>query len=81
MQVINIHRRLENSAESVPTAFSDSKRIKILIPYDGSENADVALADLRLKGLPDDLEAFVVVTDVWLPASRPKSPMRSALAE
>lgn len=69
MQVIDIHRRWENSTQPLPTALGNSKRMKVLVPYDGSENADVALADLRLAGLPDDLEGFVAVTDVWLPAS------------
>lgn len=37
-----------------------SKLMKILIGYDGSTYADVALDDLRIGGLPDELEAVVV---------------------
>ena len=69
MQVTNSNGRLERSPQALPNALRESKRTKVLVPYDGSENAEVALADLRIAGLPEDLEAFVAVTDVWLPAS------------
>jgi nucleotide-binding universal stress UspA family protein len=41
--------------------------MKVLIGYDGSDCADVALADLARAGLPEGGEALVVsVADVWL---------------
>lgn len=44
------------------------KRMKILIAYDGSECADMALEDLRRAGLPREAEALVLsVADVFLP--------------
>jgi nucleotide-binding universal stress UspA family protein len=44
--------------------------MKILIPYDGSEPAKAAIADLARAGLPDNIEATVLsVADVWLPPS------------
>ena len=45
------------------------KSIKVLIPYDGSESAGVALNDLRRAGLPQAFDAIVAVTNVWLPSS------------
>ena len=45
------------------------KSIKVLIPYDGSESAEMALDDLRRAGLPQALDALVAVTNVWLPLS------------
>jgi nucleotide-binding universal stress UspA family protein len=42
--------------------------MKILIAHDGSPAADLAVDDLRLAGLPDDVEALVLsVTERWLP--------------
>ncbi len=42
--------------------------MKILIPYDGSQNAENALRDLSEAGLPPGRhEVLIVVTDVWLP--------------
>ena len=42
--------------------------MKILIPYDGSEPAKAAIADLSRAGLPENVEATVLsVADVWLP--------------
>jgi nucleotide-binding universal stress UspA family protein len=46
-----------------------AEKIKILIVYDGSENAEAALDDLGRAGLPGGVEALVVVTDVCLPSS------------
>lgn len=43
--------------------------MKILIGYDGSECADLALLDLQRAGLPSIAEAHLVaVAEVWLPA-------------
>ena len=42
--------------------------MKVLIGFDGSECAEAALHDLRLAGLPEDVEAVVLtVANVWLP--------------
>jgi nucleotide-binding universal stress UspA family protein len=50
-----------------------SQKMKLLIAYDGSSFADVALDDLLRAGLPSEAEAFVLsVADVWgPPASSP----------
>lgn len=50
-------------------ALDQDKSIKVLIPYDGSESAEMALDDLRRAGLPQALDAIVAVTNVWLPLS------------
>jgi nucleotide-binding universal stress UspA family protein len=43
-------------------------RMKILVAYDGSECADVAIDDLGRAGLPEEAEALIVsVAEVWLP--------------
>ena len=45
-----------------------SERMKILIGYDGSECAEVALRDLRRAGLPVEADVLVMtVADVFLP--------------
>ncbi len=45
-----------------------NERMKILIAYDGSECADVALADLKRAGLPRQAEVIVLsVMEQWLP--------------
>jgi len=44
------------------------KKMKILIGYDGSTCSDAALDDLKLAGLPEEVEAVVMsVAEVWLP--------------
>ncbi|MDQ3804308.1 MAG: universal stress protein [Acidobacteriota bacterium] len=43
--------------------------MKILIPYDGSDSARAALDDLPRAGLPDEAEALILVTHVWLASS------------
>ena len=45
------------------------KRTRVVIPYDGSENAEAALDTLNAAGLPPELEVLVAVTNVWLPLS------------
>jgi nucleotide-binding universal stress UspA family protein len=62
----------ENFKRRLLTPLKDlhlDEKIKILILYDGSENAEVALDDLSRAGLPGGVEALVVVTDVCLPSS------------
>jgi nucleotide-binding universal stress UspA family protein len=44
------------------------ENMKILIAYDGSECAEIALADLRRAGLPAEAEALVMsLADVFVP--------------
>jgi nucleotide-binding universal stress UspA family protein len=51
-----------------------NKKMKILIAYDGSACADLALDDLHRAGLPQEAEALVVsVSEVWLPPPPPSS--------
>jgi len=48
-----------------------SKRIKVLIGYDGSSHSDAAVDDLRRAGLPSEVEALVVsVGDADSPSAR-----------
>jgi nucleotide-binding universal stress UspA family protein len=60
---------LERSPHAVPSAVGQDRRIKVLIPYDGSENAEAAFNEMRRAGLPQNLDALVAVTNVWLPLS------------
>jgi nucleotide-binding universal stress UspA family protein len=63
----------KNEASLAMHAMSDvqaqNKSIKVMIPYDGSESAEMALEDLRRAGLPQALNAIVAVTNVLLPLS------------
>src|SRR4030095_13340664 len=63
----------KNEASLAMHAMSDvqaqDKSIKVMIPYDGSESAEMALEDLRRAGLPQALNAIVAVTNVLLPLS------------
>ena len=56
-------------SRAISDARDQDKGIKVLIPYDGSENAEMALDDLKRAGLPQALDAIVAVTNVWLPLS------------
>lgn len=48
--------------------------MRLLIAYDGSKCADLALDDLTHAGLPADGEALVLsVAEVWLPPPQPSS--------
>jgi nucleotide-binding universal stress UspA family protein len=53
----------------MPTSALKKEKLKVFIPYDGSESSDTALDNLRRAGLPQGLEALVAVTQVWLPLS------------
>ncbi|HEY6246919.1 MAG TPA: universal stress protein [Pyrinomonadaceae bacterium] len=64
-QVQMLNRSLQTKAD----ASADRNAIKVLIPFDGSENSGVALSELRRAGLPEHFEVFLGVTDVWLPSS------------
>ena len=63
----------ERTFARLPHPMSDArdqdKSIKVLIPYDGSESAEIALDDLRRAGLPQALDVNIAVTNVWLPLS------------
>jgi nucleotide-binding universal stress UspA family protein len=49
-----------------------NKELKLLVAYDGSECSDAALDDLRVAGLPENVEATVLsITEIWLPPSSP----------
>jgi nucleotide-binding universal stress UspA family protein len=45
------------------------RKLRVFIPYDGSETAEATLTGLSRAGLPNEIEALVAVTDVWLPLS------------
>ena len=45
------------------------RKLRVFIPYDGSETAEATLTSLSRAGLPNEVEALVAVTDVWLPLS------------
>ncbi|HEY6120229.1 MAG TPA: hypothetical protein VIV66_09735, partial [Pyrinomonadaceae bacterium] len=68
-QILKNEQRFERLPSSMSTALGQSKHIKVLIPYDGSESGDAALDELRRAGLPQSLDAIVAVTNVWLPLS------------
>jgi nucleotide-binding universal stress UspA family protein len=64
----SVHR-WEGSSHTKHPGLRQATRTKVIIPYDGSENAEAALDTLNTAGLPPDLEVLVAVTDVWLPLS------------
>lgn len=43
--------------------------MKLLIGYDGSESADASLVELARAGLAKNVEALILVDEVWLPSS------------
>jgi nucleotide-binding universal stress UspA family protein len=53
----------------MPTSVLKNGKLKVFIPYDGSESSDTALDNLKRAGLPQGFEALVAVTEVWLPLS------------
>ncbi|MGQ0762490.1 MAG: universal stress protein [Acidobacteriota bacterium] len=68
MQLLKAENFKRSSLSPLTDLHLDEK-IKVLIVYDGSENSEAALADLRKAGLPKGVEGLVVVTDVCLPSS------------
>jgi len=68
-QVIRNEQSLVRSSRAVPTSALKNGKLKVFIPYDGSESSDTALDNLIKAGLPQGLEALVAVTQVWLPLS------------
>src|SRR6185436_18346272 len=61
--------RLRSFAVHVPIRKRIMKeKVRVLIAYDGSECADIALEDLKRAGLPAEAEAWVMcVADVFVP--------------
>ena len=68
-QVIRREQSFVSASPAMPTSALKAGRLKVLIPYDGSESSDTALESLKRAGLPQELEALVAVTQVWLPFS------------
>lgn len=60
---------LERASRVMPTSTLENGKLRVFIPYDGSESSDMALDNLRRAGLPQELETLVAVTQVWLPLS------------
>ena len=51
-----------------------TKKMKILIGYDGSDCAEAALDDVQRAGPPPVAEALVMsVTEIWMPPPPPAS--------
>ncbi len=69
LQIMRNEQGLERSSRAMPTSALKNGKLKVFIPYDGSESSDTALDNLRRAGLPQALEALVAVTPVWLPLS------------
>jgi nucleotide-binding universal stress UspA family protein len=69
LQIMGNEQSLERSSRSMTTSALKNGKLKVFIPYDGSESSDTALDNLRRAGLPQELEALVAVTQVWLPLS------------
>ena len=69
LQIIRNEQSLERSSRALPTSALKNGKLKVFIPYDGSESSETALDNLRRAGLPQGLEALVAVTQVWLPLS------------
>lgn len=68
-QIIRNERSLVRSSRAMPSSALKNGKLKVFIPYDGSEGSDTALDNLRRAGLPQGLEALIAVTQVWLPLS------------
>lgn len=69
LQIAKSEQSFSRPSHTMSDAQDQNKSIKVLIPYDGSQNADVALSELRRAGLPQALDVIVAVTSVWLPLS------------
>jgi nucleotide-binding universal stress UspA family protein len=61
--------KTERKQATVPGTSAQEKKLRVLIPYDGSETAEATLTDLSKAGLPRELDALIAVTQVWLPSS------------
>src|ERR1700741_2414474 len=69
LQLVKNEDSFAKPSHAIADAQDQNRGIKVLIPYDGSESAEIALDDLRRAGLPQALDAIVAVTSVWLPLS------------
>src|SRR5687768_15850408 len=69
LQIAKNEQSFAQPGQAVWKARDQNKTIKVLIPYDGSENAEAAFDDMRRAGLPQTLDALVAVTNVCLPLS------------
>jgi nucleotide-binding universal stress UspA family protein len=69
LQIAKNEQSFARSSHAMSDAQDQDKSIKVLIPYDGSESAEMTMDDLRRAGLPHALDAIVAVTNVWLPLS------------
>jgi hypothetical protein len=61
--------KTEREHAMVLTPAAQEKRLRVLIPYDGSETAEATLKDLSKAALPPELDALITVTQVCLPSS------------
>jgi nucleotide-binding universal stress UspA family protein len=61
--------KTERKHAMAPTNAAQEKRLRVLIPYDGSETAEATLKDLGKAALPPELDALITVTQVCLPSS------------
>ena len=61
--------KTERKHATAPGTSAQEKKLRVLIPYDGSETAEATLKDLSSAGLPRELDALIAVTQVWLPSS------------
>ena len=61
--------KTERKHAMVLTPAVQEKRLRVLIPYDGSETAEATLKDLSKAALPPELDALITVTQVCLPSS------------
>jgi nucleotide-binding universal stress UspA family protein len=68
-QIIMNEQSLARSSRAMPAPALEHGKLKVFIPYDGSESSDMALDSLKRAGLPQELETLVAVTQVWLPLS------------
>jgi nucleotide-binding universal stress UspA family protein len=68
-QIIRNEKSFVRSSRAMPASALKNGKLKVFIPYDGSESSETALDNLRSAGLPQRLEALVAVTPVWLPLS------------
>jgi nucleotide-binding universal stress UspA family protein len=59
----------EGGLHPMPLTAPQNQTLRVFIPYDGSETSDAVLHNLKRAGLPQELEALVAVTQVWLPSS------------
>jgi hypothetical protein len=66
----------ERRLHPMPLAVPQNQTLRVFIPYDGSETSEAVLNNLKSAGLPQELEALVAVTQVWLPSSPRRSPAR-----